>query len=272
MTPPLHLLPGDAELDEVAFAAGRAWRFTLAGWIHQPLSALGSRAEWLALGLRLDGAFRRSSTAAEAIVRAVAAGNLAALRLYLARAHLDGRKVARLLQGGYLRVSPFLDRRTAQRWLESGQLYAYAIANRVETARLERTTFLQLRSWVVNAGQQAVWAGHDTEAEDVATLAEAEFKTWVRAWPRSKHRDWHDRLEGVSIPVDADFVFPDGPNRGQRITGPRAWDDVSDPAEWMNCGHALRFEKTLTREDAEPALRGRRILYDPRPRQRPAAN
>ncbi|HET9026087.1 MAG TPA: hypothetical protein VFN07_00975 [Trueperaceae bacterium] len=272
MTPPLHLLPPDPDLGQVAFAAGRAWRYTVKGWTHQQLSALGTRAEWLALGLQLDVAFRRHATAAEVITKAIASGNLAALRLYLARAHLDGRKVARLLQGGYLRVSPYLDRRTAARWLESGQLYSQAIANRLEAARVERTTFLQLRSWVVNSGQQAVWAGHDAEADEVATLAEAEYKTWVRAWPRQRRRDWHDRLEGVSIPIDTDFVLPDGPNAGRRITGPRAWDDVDDPAEWMNCGHALRFEKVLTREQAEPALRGRSILYDPRPKQRPPAN
>lgn len=272
MTPPLHLLPPNPGVGEVAFAAGHAWRYTLGGWTLHLLSTAGTWAEWLALGLLLDAAFRRHAAISEAITKALAAGSLAALRIHLARAHLDGRKAARLLQGGYLHVSPYLDRRTAAQWLESGQLYALAIANRLEAARVERTTFLQLRSWVVNAGQQAVWAGHDAEANEVAALAEAEFKTWVRAWPRSKHRDWHDRLEGVSIPVDADFVLPDGANRGQRITGPRAWDDVPDPAEWMNCGHALRFEKTLTREQAEPALKNRAILYDPRPRQHPPTN
>lgn len=272
MTPPTDLLPPNPELGEVAFAAGRAWRFTLGGWVHYPLTAMGSRAEWLALGLRLDTAFRRNLVTAENVTRALAAGGIAALRRYLASGHLDGRRVARVMQGARLNVTNRLDRRTVEAWRGGADRYGTIIANRIERAVDEASsvTFLQLRTWVQQAGQQAVWNGHDAEAAAVATLAEAEFKTWVRAWPRTRHRDHHDRLEGITIPIDADFVMPGGPNSGRRVSAPRAWDDVSDPAEWMNCGHALRFERQVTREMAEPALRNRGVLYDPRPRPRPA--
>lgn len=236
------------------------------------MSALGSRAEWLALGLRLDTAFRRNLVTAENVTRALAAGGIAALRRYLSSGHLDGRRVARVMQGGRLRVTNRLDRRAVEAWRGGADRYATIIANRIERTVDEASgvTFLQLRTWVQQAGQQAVWNGHDQEAAAVATLAKAEFKTWVRAWPRTRHRDHHDRLEGITIPIDADFVMPGGPNSGRRVSAPRAWDDVSDPAEWMNCGHALRFERQVTREMAEPALRNRGVLYDPRPRPRPA--
>lgn len=272
MTPPTDLLPANPELGEVAFAAGRAWRFTLGGWVHYPLTAMGSRAEWLALGLRLDTAFRRNLVTAENVTRALAAGGIAALRRYLASGHLDGRRVARVMQGARLNVTNRLDRRAVEAWRGGADRYASIIANRIERTVDEASgvTFLQLRTWVQQAGQQAVWNGHDQEAAAVATLAEAEFKTWVRAWPRTKHRDYHDRLEGVTIPVDSAFIIPGGPDPGARVHGPRDWANAPSPGNWMNCGHALRFERQVTREQAEPALRNRGVLYDPRPRPRPA--
>lgn len=271
MTLPVGGLPAAPELGQVVFHAGRAWRFTLGGWARLPLPTSGTQTDWLSLGLRINTALRRNTTSAEAITRALADGNIDALQAYLRTAHLDGRRVARVMQGSHLGITNRLDRSTVERWVGSGDKYAKAIANRIERAVNEAgdVEFLQLRSTVLQSGQQAVWNGHDEEAKDVAFLAEAEFKTWLRVWPRVKHRDHHDRLEGVSIPIDADFVLPGGPNSGRRVSAPRAWDDVSDPAEWMNCGHALRFERQVTREQAEPALRNRGVLYDPRPRPRP---
>jgi len=54
----------------------------------------------------------------------------------------------------------------------------------------------------------------------------------------------------VTIPVD-DFFNLDGVN----VYGPRDWDSLPDPGEWMNCGHALDFKQAVTAEDLEPTLR-----------------
>lgn len=271
MPPPVDLLPVDPDSGQIAFALGRAWRWTGVRWVQVTLSAIGSRAEWLALGLALDQAFRRSRVRAEAVATALAGGSRAALVAFLTRAYVEGRRAGRVMQGVRLGVTARLTRGEQAAWLAEADQHARSFTTRLERAVDEASsvTVLQLRSWVSTASDQATWRGHDAEAEAVATLAEAEFKTWVRAWPRARHRDWHDELEGITVPVDAMFILPGGPHGGARVHGPRAWDSVGDPAEWMNCGHALRFEKRVTREMAGASLASRGVLYDPVPAPRP---
>jgi hypothetical protein len=38
---------------------------------------------------------------------------------------------------------------------------------------------------------------------------------------------------------------------------------VDDPAEWMNCGHALRFSQRATGEDLATTRRLGRTVYQP---------
>jgi len=97
------------------------------------------------------------------------------------------------------------------------------------------------RLWLkltVRAGVRGGWADGAKEAADEAG---AGFKTWVRVWPVKEPRDWHDALEGKTIPVNAKFVLPGGPNVGKEVEAPHDWKSVPDPAEWINCGHAVVY-------------------------------
>lgn len=267
MTPPTELLPATPDVGEVAFAVGRAWRWNGSAWSLVQLATNGSRAEWLALGLALDRAFLTNRQQAERVATALAAGDRNLLSRLLARAYVEGRRVGRVMQGVRLGVGTTLTRAQQRAWVDQAQALAARYTESIERAVDEATgvTVAQVRTWVSGTANQAAWAGHDTEADEVAVLAEAEFKVWVRAWPRKAVRDWHDELEGVSIPIEASFILQGGPNAGARVYGPRDWQSVSDPGEHMQCGHALRFERVLSREDATSALAARGVLYDPRP-------
>jgi hypothetical protein len=96
-------------------------------------------------------------------------------------------------------------------------------------------------TWGMQAGESTVWRGVDRGGEHVARVADATTKTWVRAWDRADHRDWHDRLNGVTIGVDELFILPGGPHAGLAVYGPRDFSIVNSPAEWLGCGHALSF-------------------------------
>ena len=151
----------------------------------------------------------------------------------------------------------------AREWRDRAMQHGEFIANRFGRLLELEPTVAQLTSHAAVAGESSVWAGQDEAAAEVATLAEAEWKVWVRAWPRKEHRDWHDTLEGVTIPEDHLFRLPGGPNAGAEIYGPRDYASVSDFGEWGNCGHALAYHRDVTPEDLEKTRRGIGTIYTP---------
>ena len=97
----------------------------------------------------------------------------------------------------------------------------------------------QIANQTLVAGESSVWSGMDTGSEQAARTYRLQLKTWVRAYERKEKRPSHVALEGVTIPLDDLFVLPSG----ARVYQPRDWQNLPDPAEWVNCGHALRFSQ-----------------------------
>ncbi len=181
------------------------------------------------------------------------------LTIALGAAYIDGVQAA-VAAHGYLGLNPTVVRNQLTRALTAMVLDAIARArqrliDQVATRYAGGITVHQLGARILNAVQQTVWTGHDEEARSLAVMASVEWKVWRRSFAREEHRDWHDDLNGVMIPVDEDFTMPSGPNAGAKVYGPRDWDSLPDPREWMNCGHALEFRRTAAVGDlAETAL------------------
>jgi hypothetical protein len=202
----------------------------------------------------------------------ISAGGITALRDWLTRVYLQGRRIGYITQGTQFRFGRFIRPAVAQAWVDEAAEYAarWTTALLTEVDEANKPTRMWLENRVRQSSEQGVWNGTDAGTQEVAALAQAEFKVWVRAWPRNETRDWHDQLADDlgGIPVDDLFVLPGGPNAGARVYGPRDWAAVNDPAEHMACGHALRFEARATTEDRDIAIAKRGVLYDPRPARR----
>ena len=108
------------------------------------------------------------------------------------------------------------------------------IAERVRTTEV---TGPQVAAQTRTAGEAGAWSGMDTGANEAAKTYQLRLKTWVRAYARQEKRPGHVALEGVTIPFDDLFELPSG----ARVWQPRDWARLPDPAEWVNCGHALRY-------------------------------
>ena len=226
------------------------------------------RSEWPELGSALTNALREARARSPAIVDAIiASGGIEALRRWLTQNYLRGRRIGYIAQGTTFRFGRFISANVARAWVDESVRYADRWTTSLLTEVDERgaPTRMWLENRVRQSSEQGVWNGTDAGTNEVAVLAEAEFKVWVRAWPRDEHRDWHDQLADNigGIPIDDPFILPGGPNAGSRVHGPRDWDAVSDPGEHLNCGHALRFEKRVTGEDLSAARANRGVLYDP---------
>ena len=172
-----------------------------------------------------------------------------------AQNYLDGVDAAVVVFGAQLGVTRATVTNDLTRNLTDRMLTAVGVARRRLLEQIEAEvgggiSAAQLQARLEIAAVAMVWRGQDDEAEVVARLAEVQWKTWVRAFARDENRDHHDELNGVTIPVD-DFFNLDGVN----VYGPRDWDSLPDPGEWMNCGHALDFKQAVTAEDLEPTLR-----------------
>lgn len=185
-----------------------------------------------------------------------------------ANAYLTGKQTGWIVHGTILGAPDSLNAREIRKWLEAAMAHGDLIANRFRRLLEAEPTVAELRQHVLKAGEQSVWQGQDDAAREVATLAEAEWKEWVRAWPRTEHRDWHDALEGVVIPEDHFFTLPGGKNAGAQVYGPRDWERVTDPGEWINCGHALAYHRDVTQADLEQTVQGLGTVYRPPTRSR----
>ena len=223
------------------------------------------------LGRLLSTAFAINRATAERWAQLIIGGATGAAALELVRAYIRGRQVGYTVHGARLGLPPSVPARVARRWRDAGLLWANTIQTRVlETlGARDDVTAIFVRSYAVGVTTQATWSGQDEMFRDLGSATSVEFKRWVRAWPREEHRDWHDELNDLVIPVDDLFTLPGGPNSGAQVYGPRDWDAVGDPSEHMNCGHALAFETQPSGADLDRA-RSDRTVYDPRnqPRRR----
>lgn len=186
----------------------------------------------------------------------------------LGSAFIDGVEVAILTHGAYLGLNQRAIQNNLTRTLVARVLDAVATArsrliDQVATRYTAGISIHQLTGRILSSVQQTVWAGQDDEANVLATMASVDWKTWVRSFEREDHRDWHDDLNGVTIPVDDNFRMPSGPNAGATVYGPRDWDSLPDPREWMNCGHALEFKREVTAQDLGATATYLETVYAP---------
>ena len=223
--------------------------------------------EWLQLGaLMLPALTRARNQAVNRVPAALTSDRrLAAVLVSIfADAYLDGTNVAVVTHGARLGLTSEVVFGETTRGLIDRSLVSIASArDRALATFTQDATVAELTNYFAQAATNMVWQGQDDEAEVLATLATVEWKTWVRSFARDEHRDHHDDLNGVTIPVDDDFILPGGPNAGARCYGPRDWDSIGDPSEWMNCGHALEYKREATTEDIEVTSRSLETVFAP---------
>jgi len=221
--------------------------------------------EWLLLGQLFDAARRRATVQARRLATALLDDAVDDAIQAIAAAYLEGARTSFTAYASDLRLGRSVPRELATVWTSSSIALGARLVERLRTTVNARgeVTKLFIESYADTTVQQSLWRGVDQTGQELGTLAEVEWKTWVRAWPRKEHRDWHTMLEGVTIPVDDAFRLPGGPNAGTSVYGPRAWDSVSDPGEHLNCGHALRFSKRASRSDLAKTMERRELVYAP---------
>ncbi len=115
------------------------------------------------------------------------------------------------------------------------------VAARFQAVMVRERPGIHPRLWLKLAVRAGVRGGWAEGAREAAEEAGAGFKTWIRTWPAKEPRDWHDALEGKTIPANALFTLPGGPNIGAKVEAPHDWQRLPDPAEWINCGHAVVY-------------------------------
>lgn len=226
-------------------------------------------SEWLLLGELMQAAERRSRREvvrfAEALMRNARDTAVRAI----AAAYLEGARTTFRLHAASLglaasvatNLTPRTRRRLTERAVRQAGVSLTAVLTTLDGRADVTRAVVEARA--ATAVREAVWTGQDDAAKEAASIAEAEYKTWVRSWPRKQHRDHHDTLEGVTIPSEDLFTLPGGPNAGARVQGPRDWDAVPDPAEHMSCGHALRYATHVTGDDLNTTRRLGRTVYEP---------
>jgi hypothetical protein len=222
-------------------------------------------SELLVLGRIMQPLLRTARQRARARIAAnlgSPTGLTQAIASVFAASYLDGVDAAVTVFGAQLGVARVSVTNEMGRNLTERMLTAVGVARRRVLQQVEgevsgALTVAQLQAQLETASEAMVWRGQDDEADVVARLAEVQWKTWVRAFARDENRDHHDHPDilGVTIPVDDYFILPGGDHAGVRVYGPRDWNEVADPGEWMNCGHALDFKQAATAEDLEPTLR-----------------
>lgn len=204
-------------------------------------------SEFLELGRQMTVAQRRARE--RVIIRllpALAAGTdpRNVLITIMASSYVDGRIAALLAHGPSLgRPNARITPAEARAWREAAQQRGLFVADRLQALLEQRdVTQAQFQQYSLGSAEMATWAGQDDEADELAKIAEVEEKTWVRAWPRNEHRDHHDALEGMTIPIEE--LFPlDTENGVVHVYAPRDFAALPDAGQWQNCGHALRFSR-----------------------------
>lgn len=181
-------------------------------------------------------------------------GEYARLRALLlgwsAKSHLDAQLAAWAVHSSWLDI-PSIPPQDALNLLSERSLrFGQDVVARVSAhygagagGRLDPRLYVRLIADV------ATRQGWSQGAREAGRRGGARWKTWVRVYPVRHPRDWHQALEGKTIPEDALFVLPGGPNMGKRVYAPHDWDRVQDPAEWVNCGHAVIYTSHATWKD-----------------------
>lgn len=222
--------------------------------------------EWALLGRLMDAAQRRARPEVARLSQAILDQAEDQIIRSVARAFLEGVRVSMQAHAISLgmpnsvlsSLSPDLIRRL--------RIAARAQSNAtLEIVQKIDDTYTRdmIERYATAVIREGVWSGQDKGGEEVADLAQAQFKTWVRSWPRVKERDHHNTLEGITIPIDDRFTLPGGRNEGAQVLGPRDWDAVPDPGEHMNCGHALRYSMSVTGENLSKTRELGRVVYEP---------
>lgn len=183
---------------------------------------------------------------AERLLEIVRKGEFQALRAWAASGHLGAQLKAWALHATWLDL-PILPPLSVQGLIaERALAFADDVVARVSAVYGSGEPPLSPRLYVDLVADVAVRRGWGEGAETAAKEAGARWKTWVRVYPVKHPRDWHTALEGRTIPEKAKFILPGGPNAGRKVDAPHDWDSVPDPAEWMNCGHAVIYTPHAT--------------------------
>ena len=183
---------------------------------------------------------------AERLLEMVQRGEYQALRAWAASGHLGVQLKAWALHATWLDL-PTLPPLSVQGLIaERAIAFADDVVARVSAVYGSGQPPVSPRLYVDLVADIAVRRGWSEGAEAAAKEAGALWKTWVRVYPVRHPRDWHAALEGRTIPEKAKFVLPGGPNMGKRVDAPHDWDSVPDPAEWINCGHAVIYTPQAT--------------------------
>jgi len=168
----------------------------------------------------------------------------------ITEAWMSGALTGYMVHGAYLEapasMPPSLAQPLAEQALQHGEWTATRIRDSLEDREVTQAVVALLAR---SSTEASAWMGHDIVARGVANMMEAGFKRWVRSWPRKEERE-HSVLEGQVLPESELFTLPDG----RLVYGPRDWDRVPDPGEWINCGHALVYLREATVAD---------VLYNP---------
>lgn len=183
---------------------------------------------------------------AERLLEMVQRGEYQALRAWAASGHLGAQLKAWALHATWLDL-PLLPPLSVQGLIaERALAFADDVVARVSAVYGSGQPPISPRLYVDLVADIAVRRGWGEGAQAAAKEAGALWKTWVRVYPVRHPRDWHTALEGRTIPERAKFTLPGGPNAGRKVDAPHDWDSVPDPAEWMNCGHAVIYTPEAT--------------------------
>lgn len=183
---------------------------------------------------------------AERLLEMVRRGEYRALREWAASGHLGAQLKAWALHATWLNL-PILPSLSLQKLLvERATTFADDVVARVSVVYGTGEPPVSPKLYVDLIADVAVRRGWSEGAKAAAKEAGALWKTWIRVYPVKHPRDWHAALEGRTIPEKAKFTLPGGPNKGKKVDAPHDWDSVSDPAEWINCGHAVIYTPQAT--------------------------
>lgn len=172
--------------------------------------------------------------------RAIRAGDYDTVFELIQRSYLGSAASAFDLHGEFVDLEPFDTERLAE-FGRAAERYAAAATRRsAGGVLLPPEVQEQYADLIVD---ESIATGYEYGARQAAVHSEEplEWKTWTRIFPAKVPRDWHDQLNGHTIERNAMFTLPGGDNVGQECNGPHAWEDVDDPGEWINCGHALIY-------------------------------
>jgi len=186
---------------------------------------------------------------AERLKEMVRRGEFTALRKWAMTGHLGSQLKAWALHATWLDLPGLPPAAVQGELVERAVAFADDVVARVSAVYGTGEPPISPRLYVRLVADVAARRGWSEGAEVAAEKGGARWKVWVRVYPVREPRDWHVALEGQTIPENVKFVLPGGPNAGQRVDAPHDWDAVPDPAEWINCGHAVIYTPHATWKD-----------------------